>query len=138
MRPTGFLIWHTARDERVCPTCGALEGQIFPAAVGIRPPLHPRCRCWVTPYGPEQPPADAPPQNIPDPAPRKGPFDAAGKLDISRAIAMRKRLEAEAEAEAKAKRAQDLPAGVTVVSIDVGTTAADMIRRARERKRLKP
>lgn len=63
------LIWRTARDERVCPTCGPLEG----AVVGIegsffdqlpqeqqallsrranarfmRPPAHPACRCWIS------------------------------------------------------------------------------------------
>lgn len=63
------LVWRTARDERVCPICGPLEG----AVVGIegdffnrlpqeqqdqlsrrvnarfnRPPAHVRCRCWIT------------------------------------------------------------------------------------------
>lgn len=59
----GFLgecvkIWCTADDERVCATCGALDGkQIemdgeFPGSSGswstkLHPPIHPRCRCGV-------------------------------------------------------------------------------------------
>lgn len=59
----GFLgecvkIWCTADDERVCSTCGALDGkQIemdgeFTGASGswstkLHPPIHPRCRCGV-------------------------------------------------------------------------------------------
>lgn len=45
--------WETAADEMVCPTCGPLQGSI--ASVdgsfegGIMPPVHPRCRCWITP-----------------------------------------------------------------------------------------
>ncbi len=40
--------WLTHRDERVCPICGALDGQ--PRAVWEQqfpggPPAHPRCRC---------------------------------------------------------------------------------------------
>lgn len=42
--------WQTARDDRVCPVCGPLQGSTY----GIDdteslPPAHPRCRCWVTP-----------------------------------------------------------------------------------------
>lgn len=50
--------WRTARDEIVCPVCGALNGQ--QADLGQRftnpqngrdyfPPAHPRCRCWIVP-----------------------------------------------------------------------------------------
>jgi hypothetical protein len=41
-------VWHTARDDRVCPICGPLDGlpesewrSQFPNG----PPAHPRCRC---------------------------------------------------------------------------------------------
>ena len=46
--------WRTARDERVCPVCGPLDGVIvgleekFPGGLA-GPPAHPRCRCWVVP-----------------------------------------------------------------------------------------
>lgn len=55
-------VWCTADDERVCPTCGALEGKIVAmdedfdfytklelANPGIKrtPPAHPSCRCAV-------------------------------------------------------------------------------------------
>jgi SPP1 gp7 family putative phage head morphogenesis protein len=50
--------WRTARDELVCPICGALNG--VQAALGqpfenpqngrsYMPPAHPRCRCWIVP-----------------------------------------------------------------------------------------
>lgn len=48
-----FVVWWTARDERVCPVCAPLHGAkarkggTFPG--GFRsPPAHPRCRCGVT------------------------------------------------------------------------------------------
>lgn len=42
--------WMTSKDERVCPICGARNGQ----TVGIgdidsAPPAHTRCRCWLKP-----------------------------------------------------------------------------------------
>lgn len=50
--------WNTARDERVCPICSPLDGQVvllnnaFPSDIGggfVGPPAHPRCRCWLSP-----------------------------------------------------------------------------------------
>jgi len=47
------MVWRTARDERVCPVCGPLEGRY--AALdsmweGNRTiPAHPNCRCWASP-----------------------------------------------------------------------------------------
>lgn len=49
--------WRTARDERVCPICGPLDGQVvglgenaFGASFGITsPPAHVGCRCWLAP-----------------------------------------------------------------------------------------
>jgi len=44
--------WRTARDERVCPTCGPLHGKrtaMGGTFDGITPPAHPRCRCWIAP-----------------------------------------------------------------------------------------
>jgi hypothetical protein len=39
-------IWQTNNDERVCPICGPKHG--LPIEDGVYPPVHPRCRCWVT------------------------------------------------------------------------------------------
>jgi hypothetical protein len=59
------LVWRTARDEIVCPICGALHNQTvgieerfdgalppdvrvrFPQIAFQRPPAHPNCRCWL-------------------------------------------------------------------------------------------
>lgn len=46
--------WQTNADEKVCPVCGPLSGQVvgldepFPGEID-GPPAHPRCRCWCTP-----------------------------------------------------------------------------------------
>jgi hypothetical protein len=37
--------WRTAEDERVCPECGPLDGQVWPEGEGPIPPLHNHCRC---------------------------------------------------------------------------------------------
>lgn len=41
----------TAKDERVCPICGPLDGTVydFSDKNAKRPPFHPRCRCTVIP-----------------------------------------------------------------------------------------
>lgn len=46
--------WLTAQDERVCPRCRALEGQVFELddIEGLIP-LHPNCRCVALPVRPE-------------------------------------------------------------------------------------
>lgn len=46
--------WSTAGDDRVCPECDALEGQVFDVedAHGMIP-LHPGCRCAWLPYIPD-------------------------------------------------------------------------------------
>ncbi len=42
-------IWDTAGDNRVCPLCEALDGQIFPVEspefARLEPPIHISCRC---------------------------------------------------------------------------------------------
>ena len=61
------MTWATAQDERVCPICGALEGQVvkveggqfvhpggegkerWAGTVYPEPPAHVRCRCWLRP-----------------------------------------------------------------------------------------
>lgn len=61
-----YIRWNTASDERVCPVCAPLNGQVvsidarFDDALpddvreqfrNLRfeaPPAHPRCRCWLT------------------------------------------------------------------------------------------
>ncbi len=48
--------WQTSADEMVCPVCGLLAGQVVEVgadgfgADNAFPPVHPRCRCWVTPF----------------------------------------------------------------------------------------
>jgi hypothetical protein len=37
--------WVTAADERTCPVCAPLHGQVFLAGEGPVPPLHRSCRC---------------------------------------------------------------------------------------------
>lgn len=42
--------WMTGRDELVCPTCGALDGNEFPLGDAEHtPPAHVRCRCYLQP-----------------------------------------------------------------------------------------
>jgi len=41
--------WVTARDDRVCPICGPLDGRVWPIGQGERPPRHVRCRCATIP-----------------------------------------------------------------------------------------
>lgn len=41
--------WVGTLDSRVCPTCLALDGQVFRIDQGPRPPAHPRCRCSAIP-----------------------------------------------------------------------------------------
>ena len=41
--------WRTSEDGRVCPECNARNGNIYPADSADAPPLHPGCRCWLTP-----------------------------------------------------------------------------------------
>lgn len=52
--------WMTARDDKVCPWCGPLDGMVVPLGengfttvegdIGVTgPPLHVGCRCWLQP-----------------------------------------------------------------------------------------
>jgi hypothetical protein len=43
--PVVWERWVTARDERVCPECGPLQGRTWPEGEGEVPPLHVNCRC---------------------------------------------------------------------------------------------
>jgi HK97 family phage portal protein len=47
-------LWATANDERLCPVCGALDGQFAPIGGAFpggltSPPAHPGCRCFLRP-----------------------------------------------------------------------------------------
>ena len=42
-------IWVATPDNRVCPFCTARNGYAYDFKA-IRPPIHPRCRCFTTPY----------------------------------------------------------------------------------------
>jgi len=39
-------MWQTNNDELVCPLCGPRHNKEI--TDGVYPPMHPRCRCWVT------------------------------------------------------------------------------------------
>lgn len=39
------VIWYTALDERVCPVCGPMNGQVFEPDALLPLPAHPNCRC---------------------------------------------------------------------------------------------
>lgn len=43
--PVRFEAWSTQADERTCPVCGALNGQVWPEGEGFSPPIHDHCRC---------------------------------------------------------------------------------------------
>lgn len=43
--PVRYEVWQTHADERTCPTCGALDSQVWPADDGFTPPIHDNCRC---------------------------------------------------------------------------------------------
>lgn len=43
--PLHHEIWLTQTDERTCPTCGQLDGRIWPEGEGFAPPAHDHCRC---------------------------------------------------------------------------------------------
>jgi SPP1 gp7 family putative phage head morphogenesis protein len=42
-------IWQTAEDERTCPECAPLDGQVFLLGKLPGPVLHANCRCWTVP-----------------------------------------------------------------------------------------
>lgn len=68
--------WFTIEDDRRCPICIPLHGQIRPfkdsfsslGFTGLGPPAHPRCRCFLE-FGPEGNLDDKPPE----PPRRRGP-----------------------------------------------------------------
>tara|TARA_R100001143_G_scaffold62940_1_gene67667 strand:+ start:2386 stop:3240 length:855 start_codon:yes stop_codon:yes gene_type:complete len=39
--------WVATLDDRTCPICGSLDGQVFDIKEGPRPPAHIRCRCTI-------------------------------------------------------------------------------------------
>ena len=41
--------WLTAFDDRTCDDCAGMDGSRHPVDGGVRPPLHPNCRCTVIP-----------------------------------------------------------------------------------------
>ena len=43
--PVRYEKWHTQEDERTCPTCGQLDGQVWQEGEGFSPPVHDNCRC---------------------------------------------------------------------------------------------
>ena len=53
--PRRLLVWHTKKDSRVDGRCASLEGRLFtpdnPPGGAYPGSVHPRCRCWATPWG---------------------------------------------------------------------------------------
>ncbi|KKK61598.1 hypothetical protein LCGC14_3012710, partial [marine sediment metagenome] len=48
--------WLTVVDARVDPDCEALHEEQWPIdSIPNEPPLHPRCRCWLSPVVDGQP-----------------------------------------------------------------------------------
>lgn len=45
VHPVAWTRWFTVEDERVCPECGPLDGEVWPEGDGPSPPLHVNCRC---------------------------------------------------------------------------------------------
>jgi len=50
----GELVFTTAGDDRVCPVCAALAGEVVKIesirdSPDLQPPIHPRCRCRLVP-----------------------------------------------------------------------------------------
>lgn len=43
--PVFFTRWQTQDDERTCPICGQLNGNVWEKSVGWFPPVHDHCRC---------------------------------------------------------------------------------------------
>lgn len=43
--PVRYEFWNTSDDERTCPICGQLDGQVWVAGEGFVPPVHDHCRC---------------------------------------------------------------------------------------------
>ena len=43
--------WRSRSDGKTCQACSARNGKIYAltAPLSDRPPLHPRCRCWLEP-----------------------------------------------------------------------------------------
>jgi len=41
--------WVATLDTKTCPTCGPLDGKVFPVKEGPRPPAHWNCRCTTAP-----------------------------------------------------------------------------------------
>jgi hypothetical protein len=62
LQPTGDdvrSIWQTQGDHRVCPECASLSGTVFEVeamrtGAAPTPPIHPNCRCFVTPLNPAE------------------------------------------------------------------------------------
>jgi SPP1 gp7 family putative phage head morphogenesis protein len=45
----GQVRWWATVDDRTCPLCRPRAGQLYPRGAGLTP-LHPRCRCTLTPW----------------------------------------------------------------------------------------
>lgn len=43
--PVRYESWQTQVDERTCPICGQLDGEVWPEGEGFTPPIHDNCRC---------------------------------------------------------------------------------------------
>lgn len=85
--------YYTAADERVCPQCGPLHGQVIaktasgfdvPRGGRMYPPLHPNCRCRVLPESAET-------LRLPLPPEERYQFSAADYAEYQRRQAQERR-----------------------------------------------
>jgi len=84
--------WQTAGDERRCPVCAGMQGQIADVrgsfGSGLFPPAHVRCRCFLSPYIDSVAPATTPASATPVPANQEslsiepGATDARNQLQL--------------------------------------------------------
>lgn len=51
-----YLQWNASADERLCEYCAARNGMVYRRSRAPTPPLHPHCRCVMTPWSPSTPP----------------------------------------------------------------------------------
>ncbi len=47
-----LVSFYVGADDRACPVCSARAGRIY-KRTDIRVPLHPRCRCFLSPWDPD-------------------------------------------------------------------------------------
>ena len=47
-----YVLYYATADDRACPTCAPRGGQVYKRK-DVTVPLHPRCRCYLSPWDPD-------------------------------------------------------------------------------------